>query len=243
MEYRQVLYQNYFKNHLGKRSGLEYKIQFEKEKKQFKNDLEPILSKLKKEGQYFDSGCGTGSLLITLLELGFKNLSGVDISSEQIEVAKSFGLNQVEQGDALSFLKTTKKKFDGIFAMDFIEHLSKNELIKYFYHIQESLQHEGFLICRTPNADAPISSIYSYGDASHETIFNKKSLEQFLLSCGFKEVLVFPSSIYAGGGPKAFIRRILYPGYLFLRKFSLFLNGYSNKEVLHSPNLVVYARK
>ncbi|CAI8255861.1 MAG: Ubiquinone biosynthesis O-methyltransferase [Bacteroidetes bacterium MED-G17] len=243
MNYRETLYKNYFKNHLGKRSGEEYKNQFEEEKRQFLRDLESISSSLNRSGKYFDAGCGTGSLLSVLSDLGFKNLSGMDISKEQVDVAKSFNIAYVEEGDVLSFLQSTEQTFDGIFSMDFVEHLTKDELINYLLTVKNKLKDNGFLICRTPNADAPVSSIYAFGDASHETILNKKSAEQLFTSCGFDKVIVWPSSVRTNGFLKEIIRSITYSVYLTFRKMVLFMNGYSNKEVIHSPNLLIYCKK
>ena len=46
-----------------------------------------------------DLGCGHGVYVYFLKKAGYKNVSGVDISQEQVELAHSLGIQEVVQGE------------------------------------------------------------------------------------------------------------------------------------------------
>src|SRR5690349_8270618 len=46
-----------------------------------------------------DLGCGHGAFLYFLAKAGYTRLSGVDLSFEQVELAKRLGIDSVQHGD------------------------------------------------------------------------------------------------------------------------------------------------
>jgi 2-polyprenyl-3-methyl-5-hydroxy-6-metoxy-1,4-benzoquinol methylase len=83
-----------------------------------------------KNVKILDLPCGYGNILYFLQANGYKNIIGIDLDENQIQLAKLFDFN-VKLDDGIDFLKKTTEKFDCIFSVDFIEHLDKG--IRFFW--------------------------------------------------------------------------------------------------------------
>jgi 2-polyprenyl-3-methyl-5-hydroxy-6-metoxy-1,4-benzoquinol methylase len=74
-----------------------------------------------------DIGCGEGSILLSLSNLGYDNITGVDISYEAITLLKQAKFaKSVVQSDILEFLQKSideNKKWHFVLAIDILEHL------------------------------------------------------------------------------------------------------------------------
>ena len=158
----------------------------------YKKKLLPHILAYNEDSEILELGCGPGFLLNFLSKNGFKNLTGIDISSEQIQIAKSKGFNVIEV-EVMEYLEENTKKWDIIFALDFIEHFNKEELIRLFKLINLKLAGNGLLIIRTPNGEGLFPNII-YGDLTHQTIFNKNSLSQLLSYSGFTKHKFFENA-------------------------------------------------
>lgn len=53
-----------------------------------------------------DFGCGYGAHLFVLKQLGYTNLSGIDVSPEMVELAGKLGAPNVIQGDLMKRIKS-----------------------------------------------------------------------------------------------------------------------------------------
>ena len=114
--------------------------------------LLPLLRGLPLDAAILDVGCGAGQMLQFLKDNGFSNVSGVDISIEQVGLALQRGLNAAAR-DAVEHLCESPLKFDAIIALDFIEHFEKRELLSLFDTIRAALRPGGRLILQTPNGE------------------------------------------------------------------------------------------
>ena len=93
------------------------------------NTRKPYIEKLikdlfpsNKDINILDIGCGHGAFLYFLKEKGYKNLKGLDISSEQVNMAYELGLNNVSHSNLLEDLpKLPENSYDVIIAFDIIE--------------------------------------------------------------------------------------------------------------------------
>ncbi|MFM7639481.1 MAG: class I SAM-dependent methyltransferase [Bacteroidota bacterium] len=242
-KYRDVLYANYHTNQSGRASLTDAKSLFERENKQFEREVLPKLSGFEKTARIFDLGCGSGSLLMALKQAGYSQVSGMDLSEEQVKMAHSMGVMEVVLGDAMQYLRDTSEGFDVITGMDIIEHFTKDELVELLQLIQSKLNAGGVAIFRTPNMDAPVASAFALGDFTHENYLNASSAEQVMLSCGFQEVAVLPSTMRVNGIVKEIIRRIAYDWLELIIKIQLFATARSTRKVLFTPNLIIVARK
>lgn len=211
--YREILYSNYHSSFNSKISAVDEKT-LKSLFTHYDYKIYPIINSYNKSASILELGCGPGYLLQYLEMKGFKNFLGIDISLEQIEIAKSSGY-KVMQADAIEFLKTEQKTYDIIFAFDFIEHFTKDELIELTNLIHKNLNPGGALIIRTPNGQGIFSGTIIYGDLTHQTIFTPNSLIQLLSQAGFNKVECFEN------GPiskdlKGFLRKFVWGCFKFI---------------------------
>jgi 2-polyprenyl-3-methyl-5-hydroxy-6-metoxy-1,4-benzoquinol methylase len=179
----------------------------------------PLISKYAKDIPILELGCGRGYLLEYLRNKGFNNLRGIDVSEEQIDISRQKSLN-VEVADVFEYLNNDKEKFKIIFALDFIEHFSKEELIQLFDGIYKTLDRGGTFIFHTPNGQSFLASNLVYGDLTHLTVFNPLSALQLLRLSGFNDITFkesgpVPKNLY--GVIRVFLWQLVKLGHNFLK--------------------------
>ena len=137
--------------------------------------LKPWVSGVSRDSQCLDLGCGHGNILHALQTLGFHRLQGVDLSAEQIAIARK-EFPQVEQMALTDKLqRAAAESYDLITLFDVVEHLTKQELLDLFQLIASRLAHRGVMIVHTPNGDSPFVGSVRYGDFTHETVLTPQS--------------------------------------------------------------------
>ena len=241
MKYRETLYANYHTTQSGRAALTDAKSLFEREKWRFEKEILPLIN-LPKSARILDIGCGSGSFLKALSEHGYTEITGIDLSEEQVKLAHQLGVTQVQQGDLVDFLNAAEHKFDLISGMDIIEHFTKNELVDLLHLIQNYLNPGGIAIFRTPNLDAPMATVYANGDFTHENYMNASSAQQVMMACGFEKVQVFESNMQIPNALKEIIRKVVFSLLKFRFKLTLFATGRSTQNVLISPNMVIIAK-
>jgi len=177
-------------------------------------------------------GCGFGNLLKAFNQAGYKNLTGIDISEEQIVKAKELNSDiSFFCTDLITYLKNEIKKFDLITAFDVIEHLDKEEAITTLRLINDTLNENGQLIIQTPNAESPWFGAVGYGDFTHEWFYTASSLEDVLLKSGFRNIEFKPSEpLFISF--KSSIRRIVWKSInLFLKIWNLAETGSTGSKI------------
>ena len=201
----------------------------------------PLLSGLPdKDMRILELGCGSGYLLQFLRGEGYDNLFGIDISEQQIEKARTRGL-KVENADTFEFFSANKTKYDVVFALDFIEHFYKDELLDLFTGINNTMEKNGILIIHTPNGQGLFPGRNIYGDLTHLTIFSPNSLTQILKITGFDDIKFFET------GPVSknfvgFIRLVLWKIVKLIVKLIRIIET-GGKEDIISQDFVCSARK
>ncbi len=138
----------------------------------------------RKDASILDIACGNGKLLHFLKQRGYTDVMGVDISPEQVQIARQVHTNVVE-GNALDYLEANSQAFDLITGIDFIEHLKKDEVLRFLDGCHAALKPGGCLILQTPNAESPWGTGIRYGDLTHEVCFTPNALTLILRLCGF----------------------------------------------------------
>ena len=134
-----------------------------------------------------DLACGSGRLLHFFAQAGFTGISGVDISAEQVQLARQVAPD-VAEGGVLEFLEDREGAFDLITGFDIIEHFRKDEVLRFLDGCRAALKPGGRLILQTPNADTPWSGTLRYGDFTHEVCFSPNGLGRLLCLCGFEQI-------------------------------------------------------
>ncbi len=137
-----------------------------------------------KEEPIVDLACGGGRLLHFFRQRGYTEVRGVDISPEQIRLARQVTPHVVEQ-NVLDFLEQHRGEFGLITGLDIIEHFSKSEVLRFLDLCQKALKPRGRLVLQTPNAETPWGTYHRYNDFTHETCFQPNSLRNLLRLCGF----------------------------------------------------------
>lgn len=134
-----------------------------------------------------DVGCGCGMFLYLLRQSGYTDLHGVDISSEQVALARQV-CDDVREGDAIEYLEARPGEFAFISALDLIEHFRKDEVLRFLDACHEALVPGGRLVLQTPNAESPWGLMHRYHDFTHEVCFDPNCLLRLLNVCGFSGV-------------------------------------------------------
>jgi len=147
-----------------------------------------------------DMGCGPGYFLYMLEQLGYTDLTGVDLSPEQVALARKWCPRAtIIHGDVREVLAENPSRFGLISGFDFIEHFSKNELVPLLRLVAEALRPGGRVILQTPNAESPWVGTVAYGDFTHEWFFTPGSLMDMLRQVGLTGFEARPSAPYIHG--------------------------------------------
>ena len=135
-----------------------------------------------------DVACGSGKLLYFFKNSGYQNITGVDISPEQVKLAKQV-ISDVYEANILDWLEANPGAFDLITGLDIIEHLDKSEGLRFLDASYTALKPGGQLILQTPNADSPWGGSIRYGDFTHEVGFTSNLLSRLFKLSGYQDVV------------------------------------------------------
>lgn len=156
-----------------------------------------------------DAGCGGGNLLAYFRRRGYLNLRGVDISPEQVCLARRV-TSAVQQTNILEYLDTTAEQFDLVTAMDVVEHFTKDELLRFLELCRKVIKPAGRIIIQTPNPGSPFGGEVRYGDLTHEQALVPTLLSRLLAFKGFEHVECRESGPVPVSGPIGAIRYALW---------------------------------
>lgn len=166
-----------------------------------------------------DIGCGQGNLVRALRGDGY-DATGIDVSPEQVAIARACGISQVRQGDYRNALLKAGGRYAAITATDVLEHLTKAEVLDTFDLVHGALSPGGAFIARVPNAVSPFGGYIRYGDFTHESWFTARSIHQLAMAAGFAQVSAFPCAPHAHGAISV-VRTVLWKAASGLCKVAL----------------------
>ena len=158
----------------------------------------PYFSALPKEAPILDLPCGVGYLEHYLLRRGFRNLHAVDVSEEQLVIARGklaeHGLDAAakvvfELADVFEYVRRGGA-FAAIAVIDLLDHLSKDRVLELLDRCHAALDREGLIVIRVTNADNPTWGRVFYRDFTHETPVAPDGLRQCLALTGFAPVML-----------------------------------------------------
>ena len=175
------LYESYASQHSGRGSADATRVIY-------RRDIRPLLPPAA-AGPVVDIGCGSGLLVRCMLADGY-DASGVDVSPEQVALAREAGLDRVAEGDYLGVLRDAPGRLAAVTATDLLEHLTKTEVLATFDAVAAALRPGGRFIARVPNAVSPFGGHIRYGDFTHETWFTARSVRQLAAAAGLGPVQV-----------------------------------------------------
>ena len=133
-----------------------------------------------------DLGSGTGELCWLAHHMGAATVVGVNLSQDEIDFAKPNVKATFIQQDILDYLsQCPTESVDVIFALNILEHLTKDDLVAVLDHSRRVLKKGGQLIAMVPNAISSYGTMTRYWDITHLQAFTPSSVQQLMRLCGF----------------------------------------------------------
>lgn len=145
---------------------------------------------LPKDSTIIDIGCGEGRGVKALLDNGFLNVSGIDLTSEKLNVGKLKGLNLIE-GDLHDLSNIKDKSYEYGFCSHTLEHMINiKEVIKNLlrviskklYYIIPIHESKEFVQIHNPSHISPIKYSKEFTDILDELGLKHESFEKIRLS-------------------------------------------------------------
>jgi SAM-dependent methyltransferase len=188
-----------------------------------------------------DIGCGDGNFVYYLQNRGYINVSGIDLSQEQISLGNKLGIPGLEIGNIADFLPNRKENYHCIIAKDVIEHLDRQEAFDSFKLIYEALKEDGTFIMQVPNGEGLFYTSIFYGDYTHEMAYTFKSARQVLLNSGFNFVKAYPVNPFPNSF-FGFFRGIIWRWKVLTIKFWKMIET-GNYNGIFTSNIIIVAVK
>lgn len=150
----------------------------------------PDLLPAKGIGPLLDIGCGRGELLDVMTEAGIASY-GIETNPVYVEMCTARGLDvrAIDLRDHLASLPDLS--LGAITAIQVVEHISTDDLIRLLSEAVRVLGHGGLLLLETPNPDnLTVGASTFYLDPTHHNPIPPPLLEFLVGSCGFTDVEV-----------------------------------------------------
>jgi 2-polyprenyl-3-methyl-5-hydroxy-6-metoxy-1,4-benzoquinol methylase len=190
-DYKERLYASYLADHLTPRKGGASAEALRDKALRWERTLRAYLP-ADRGAAIADLGCGYGSLVWWLQQIGYANAGGMDVSRDQIEHGERLGVANLQHGDVLEFLHGAAGRYDLLIARDLFEHFTKADTIEALTLCREALRPGGALLLQVPNGESPLAGRIIYGDFTHETAFTQASINQVLRAVGFGSIECYP---------------------------------------------------
>jgi 2-polyprenyl-3-methyl-5-hydroxy-6-metoxy-1,4-benzoquinol methylase len=185
--YRERIYGSYVTAFKGREAPDALSIAYDRHARFFDHLLGPFLDDRPRD--VLDVGCGSGTFLYWARSRGFASVHGIDVSDEQVAVARSLDL-PAEVGSFQSYLPDRRDRFDLIVGLDVIEHLTRDEAFEFLDLSLAALRPGGKLLLTTPNGAALRPGPVWHGDLTHETVFSPKTIALALRLAGYEAIRV-----------------------------------------------------
>jgi 2-polyprenyl-3-methyl-5-hydroxy-6-metoxy-1,4-benzoquinol methylase len=188
MDYRQRCYKVYGLQweQIHSSSKSEFELYAKKAKKTFLTFLP-----LKKSAKIIDVACGAGHFLYFLKREGYTNVHGIDLSRDQLDIARKMEITEVEEAELFEYLSKFSGEYEMIIGNYIIEHLRKDETLKFLDALYRVLQPGGKVLISTDNSSSLFGAAVPYIDFTHEQGFTLLSLTQVLNICGFVNIKIY----------------------------------------------------
>lgn len=141
-----------------------------------------------KNAPILDVGCGAGHFLHFLELEGYGNGEGIELSSQQADLARKMVKLTVHDGDVAEFLDSRDEGYAMICMNDVLEHIPKDQIIEFLETLRQGLKDDGVIAINVPQAAGLTTSFSRYIDFTHQQVFTEMSLRQVLMMAGFKDV-------------------------------------------------------
>lgn len=137
------------------------------------------------ESSMVELACGHGSFLYWLKHMGYRRITGIDSSLEQVTAARLVGC-PVQQTDVLAWLAgQPQNSVDVLLGIDLAEHLSKDYFMELLKESSRVLAPGGTLVLRYPNGDSPLVGLNLFNDITHVWTYTTNCIETLSRMHGF----------------------------------------------------------
>jgi 2-polyprenyl-3-methyl-5-hydroxy-6-metoxy-1,4-benzoquinol methylase len=145
-----------------------------------------------RDARILEIGCGLGKFLATLRRLGYRNVTGIDVSEEMVEhAAANFDGPVLLVEDPVAHLRSQAPgSWERIYMLDVIEHVDKTRVVELLEAVRAALTPGGRIVVTTENMASPVGRIQRYLDFTHEYNYTEFTLRQVLEIAGFRGVEV-----------------------------------------------------
>jgi 2-polyprenyl-3-methyl-5-hydroxy-6-metoxy-1,4-benzoquinol methylase len=142
----------------------------------------------KKQCAIVELACGHGSFLCWMKDHGYDNIVGIDSCEEQTALAAKVGAS-ITTEDAITWIgRQPDASLDILVAIDFAEHISKDDFMDVLHHSKRLLKPGGKLILRLPNGGSPLVGINLFNDITHVWTYTPNCLATLGRMHGFSSV-------------------------------------------------------
>lgn len=172
-----------------------------------------------KDVKVLDIGCGYGSLIYNLHKLGYKNISGIEISKKRLEKGKK---KYPEFSEKLKHypgkkIPCGKEACDVVLMFDVIEHIPDvGSFLK--EEVYDVLKKDGIFIFQTPNKRINIpweiinKSSFTKWKSYHCSLQTRRSMKTLLNEAGFRDIIIEKESIVTPHNKKKIRKKIGFLG-------------------------------
>lgn len=193
-----------------------------------------------RDAALLDAGCGEGSLLSFLTSRGYRNLSGFDLSEENVAICHQAGLGFVHRFDALEMDRLPgDPRFDRVFALDLLEHIPKERASRFLELARDRLRPGGVLLVQTPNMGCVYAQYHRYNDLSHEFGLTEKTARDLFMTAGFESDEITVSPVWNAATTLGRARET----YARLLHRAIFLADDRDRPKIPTKNLLIQARR
>jgi 2-polyprenyl-3-methyl-5-hydroxy-6-metoxy-1,4-benzoquinol methylase len=154
----------------------------------FNRIISPVLPS-DKSACIYEAATGPGILQFWLRKQGFTNREGSDFSEKEASFAQHV-TPAIRHTDSLSDLteRFTEESLQAIIALDFYEHIEREDFIRFLKIAHSRLSPGGWLVLRGPNADSPLVGLNLYNDVTHVWAYTTTCLRILCQLEGFQDV-------------------------------------------------------
>ena len=197
-DYRAAFYAAYASTHTVHRKGALTPERLRARDPEWRAHVAPFLP-ADRGARILDVGCGDGVLLWWLQREGYAAAEGVEVSGEQVAIARGLGVEHVHLAPLQEFLRGAPERYDLLILRNVLEHFRKDEALAILADARRALRPGGHVLLQVPNGQSPFGGRIRYGDFTHEAAYAPSALAQVLTVSGFAEPRFHPVRPVFGG--------------------------------------------
>ena len=189
--YASEIYDEDFSNELYEKSTFNNELEINGLKKTYGRCISSAVKNLKTKSNFLEIGCGSGYMLEVAIDLGFKNVKGVEPSKLAIKDAKEeIKKNIINAPFKISdFLENS---YDLIFIGMIIEHVT--DVNDFLSSLQKILKPGGLIVCVCHNERHFLSKLlknkHPIINDEHVCIFGRETLSKIFSKNNFKDIYI-----------------------------------------------------